>query len=184
MKSERKLEFCRLLTWVGELYGKNISAQLFEIYWWSVQKYSLEEIKRAINLHILNPDIGQFMPKPADLIRNIEGTNEDKALQAWSKVLAAMRTVGAYESIIFDDSIIHVVIEKLGGWIKFCHTSDKNLPFLFQDFQRCYLTCLICRVPSDRKQLVGIDEHAARLTGRSCSKPIFFDEKLTIGQPS
>jgi len=174
VKNERKLEFCKLLTWVGELYGKHISAKLFEIYWWGVQKYSLEEIKRAINLHILNPDVGQFMPKPADLIRNIEGRNEDKALQAWSKVLAAMRTVGAYESIIFDDSIIHAVIQNLGGWVKFCHTTDKNLPFLFQDFQRCYLAYQLYQLPSIPKRLVGIDEHSARLSGKSFSEPIFF----------
>ncbi len=174
VKSERKLEFCKLLTWLGELYGKNISPQLFEIYWWGVEKYSLEEIKRAINLHVLNPDVGQFMPKPADLIRNIEGKNVDKALRAWNKVLNAMRTVGAYESIVFDDSLIHAVIEKLGGWVKFCHTTEKNLPFLFQYFQRCYLVCLSYPLLSIPKRLVGIDEHSARLFGRHFSEPIFF----------
>lgn len=156
MKLEQKSEFTKLLTGVAELYGKGVSSCLFEIYWCSLEKYSLDEVKRAINLHIVNPDVGQFMPKPSDFIRYIEGKSEEKALFAWQKVIAAMKSVGAYESIAFDDPAIHYAIDKMGGWVVLCHSPESKSHYLFQDFSRNYFFCLTHRVSGCPKKLTGI----------------------------
>jgi hypothetical protein len=37
--------------------------------------------------------------------------------------------VGAYQSVVFDDPLIHLVLEDLGGWIKICSTLIKDLIF-------------------------------------------------------
>ncbi len=182
VRVEQKAEFCKLLTGLAELYGKSVSSTLLEIYWRSIEKYSIQEINCAISIHISNPDVGQFMPKPADLVRWIEGKHEDKAFLAWAKVLNAMRVVGMYESIIFDDPVIHAVIDKLGGWIKFCQTLDKNLHYLAEDFKRSYLACLIYERPKDTKRLIGMEEHFAGLSGRRYSKPIVFKQFLSEAQ--
>ncbi|MDX2165091.1 MAG: DUF6475 domain-containing protein [Gammaproteobacteria bacterium] len=175
MKPEEKTEFVKLFTGIAELYGKNISPYLFEIYWYSLEKYSLHEVKTAAQLHAVNPDVGQFMPKPADFVRYIEGKSQERALFAWQKVISAMKLVGAYQSIIFDDKLIHHVIDEMGGWISFCRADEAKMLFIFQDFSRHYIACL-SRSPNDcPSQLTGITEHQNRLFGHWVAPAIFFD---------
>jgi hypothetical protein len=53
------------------------------------------------------------MPKPADIVRNLQGTASDRSLIAWGKLLEAMRRVGAYRSVAFDDGAIHAAVEDM-----------------------------------------------------------------------
>ena len=157
MIAKDKILFCALLTSVAELYGKPISANVLEIYWNTLEKYSLESIRRAVHLHVTNPDNGQFMPKPADILRYIETSQSTKALHAWDKVVLAMQRVGAINSIEFDDPAISVVIKEMGGWISICYKSrNDNLPFMAIEFQRRYSIYLIHPLPYVPKHLCGI----------------------------
>ncbi len=45
------------------------------------------------------------------------GSTQDAALAAWSKVDRAVREVGPYQSVAFDDALIHRVLFEMGGWI-------------------------------------------------------------------
>ena len=78
------------------------------------------------------------MPKPADLIRQLEGTVTDRASMAWGKAFEAITTVGAYTDVVFDDSAIHAVIEDLGGCPKFCRSETKDLGYLQHRFCEAY----------------------------------------------
>ena len=118
MQNHNLIEFTATLIKIGELYGKAISEILTDLYWQSLKGFEWQDVKQAFEAHIHNPDNGQYFPKPADLVRFIEGSGETKALQAWAKVEKAVTHVGAYQSIIFDDPLIHAVLEDLGGWIK------------------------------------------------------------------
>jgi hypothetical protein len=40
--------------------------------------------------------------------------------------------------VVFDDPLIHAVIEDMGGWIKLCESPLKELPFTALDFQKRY----------------------------------------------
>ena len=51
----------------------------------------------------------------ADILRMMQGTSLDSALSAWAKVDKAVRRVGTYETIVFDDEIIHRVIHDMSG---------------------------------------------------------------------
>lgn len=132
-------KFTAILIAVGELYGKTISEMLTELYWQSLKSFALTDIKQAFNFHINNPDVGQYFPKPADLVRFIEGSAATKALQAWINTEKAILKFGAYQSIIFDDPLIHAVIAAMGGWIKLCATPSKELQFYAHEFQRRYM---------------------------------------------
>src|SRR5262245_48873368 len=103
MNPEDKALFCKLLTGTAELYNQRLTPSALEIYWNVLEKYPLERIKNALNLHVRNPDNGQFMPKPADILRYIELSSTAKALYTWDKVDAARAIVGGHNSIIFDD---------------------------------------------------------------------------------
>ncbi len=133
-------EFTLLLTLVTEQYGRPISPNVIELYWNALRGYGLPAIRTALNTHVLNPDTGQYMPKIADIVRAIQGGTEDRALRAWAKVDRAVREVGPYASVVFDDPLIHAVIEEMGGWIQFGKKPEKEWPFVAKEFETRYRT--------------------------------------------
>jgi len=169
--------FMKLLANIGELYGKPISAALAELYWLSLKSYEFEDVRKALTAHIHNPDCGQFFPKPADIIRFIEGSGETKALFAWAIVEKAMHQVGSYQTVIFDDPLIHAVLEDMGGWIKLCSTTLDALPFRANEFQKRYMGFLIKKPERHPKYLVGITETDNAKNGFEVKPP------LLVGNP-
>lgn len=69
MKPSEFEEFTQLLTAIAELYGKTLSEWAQSLYWNALQQYDLGIVREALNRHVKNPDSGQFMPKPADVVR-------------------------------------------------------------------------------------------------------------------
>jgi len=170
--------FMKLIARVGEIYGKPISASLAELYWQSLECFEFEDVKKSLEAHVHNPDCGQFFPKPADIIRFIEGSGETKALTAWAMVEKAIHQVGRYQSIAFDDPLIHAALEDMGGWIKLCSVTSNELPFRANEFQKRYMGFLIKKPARYPKYLVGIIETDNAKNGFEIPFP------LLIGNPA
>jgi len=170
-------EFTQLLTELCVLYKMPVSERFIELYWDVLVPFSFAEVKAAFQAHLKHPDTGQFMPKPADVMRYLRGGSQAQALQAWSKVATAIRTVGAYTSVVFDDSIIHVVIIEMDGWISLCQTLLKDLPFRAREFEKRY-AAYVLHPPTDYPhQLIGLEEQHNRLNHHAVKPPLF------IGNP-
>lgn len=148
--------FARTLTGLCELYAKKFSPQLAEIYWRALESYDIEDVERAASRHATNPDSGQFMPKPADFVRLIDGDTESAALGAWAKVREAMGAVGSYRSIVFDDPLIHAALTEMGGWIAVCGVTEEELPFRAAEFVKRYRAL----------STLGVQQWAPSLPGR------------------
>jgi hypothetical protein len=131
-------EFCEMLDYVSEQYTKPLSVGAKKIYWQGLVEYDLSAIKQAIGRHLRNPDNGQFMPKIADVVRMLEGTTQDSALIAWNKVNKAVRGVGTGQSVVFDDPLIHRVIEEMGGWQSLGKKEENDWPFVAKEFESRY----------------------------------------------
>lgn len=123
---------------VGEQYGKSLSEGVKMLYWQGLIDYDLKAVQQALYRHIRNPDNGQFMPKVADVIKMLQGSTQDSALIAWSKVEKAIRTVGTQVSVAFDDAIIHRVLQDMGGWLSFGSKKEAELPFVAKEFETRY----------------------------------------------
>lgn len=158
MTSNNEPEFLELMAQIGHLYGKAINETLFDIYWKALESFDFAAVKRAFQTHINNPDTGQYMPKPADIIRYLHGTTQTQALHAWSQVLEAIQRVGAYESVVFDDPLIHTVITEMGGWIRLCRIDEKDLPFRAHNFEKRYMGWIFNPPIHYPKHLAGILE--------------------------
>jgi hypothetical protein len=117
------------------------------------------------------------MPQPSDLIRILQGDGPTQALHAWSKVLQAMRRVGAYHSIVFDDFRIHAVLSDMGGWIELCLQTEEELKFRGHEFQKRYRGYLLRRPSHYPNRLIGIFEHQNQLQGYPSQPPRLFGEK-------
>lgn len=136
--SNQKFRFAKALSSLAEYYSKELSDGVISLYWQGLQQFSIEEIETAIGRHLQNPDSGQWMPKIADIVRMLEGTTQSAAAIAWAKIRRAIGSVGQYQSIAFDDPVIHLAIDDLGGWPGICQSTEEELPFLQSRFEKNY----------------------------------------------
>ena len=164
--------FSGLMAGAGELYDKKISATLTKIYWLTLKVYDIEDVQQAFNAHIHNPDCGQFFPKPADIVRFIEGNGETRALKAWAIVEKALQCVGVYKSVVFDDCLIHAVIEDMGGWVKLCTMTNDDLPFRAREFQKRYMGFVIKKPSRYPKCLYGLSNSENAKNGYAVEPPL------------
>jgi hypothetical protein len=138
MKTEDRNTFAKMMIALGEYYNREISDDLMDMYWNGMSHLDISVVREAMNRHMQNPDSGQFMPKVADVIRMTGGSTQDAALIAWSKVDRAIRVVGCYDSVVFDDALIHRVIQDMGGWIGFGNKTEEDWVFVGKEFENRY----------------------------------------------
>jgi len=132
-------EFSRALTLVAEIYGRDISEPLTRLYFECLKHYTLEEVLSALRAHITLPTHnGRFFPRPADISLLIEGDPDTQAAIAWCSLCRAIEDHGGYTSIAFDDPVVHMCIQEMGGWLQLCEMKESELPFREKEFCRLY----------------------------------------------
>lgn len=176
MQTHDLVKFTTLLAGLGELYGKFISEQLTDIYWQTLKIFDWQDVQHAFQAHLYNPNCGQFFPKPADIVRFIEGSGETRALRAWTIVEKTMHQVGIYQSVVFDDPLIHAVIEEMGGWIKLCSMTLEDLPFRSREFQKRYMGFVIKKPNRYPKYLYGLSECENAKNGYDVESPLLIGD--------
>lgn len=172
--------FSKLITEVITFYEKPVTEFALKIWWNALRDKELDAIVSAIDAYVRNPDNGHFAPKPANIIKLMEGSTLDNAYIAWTKVENAIRKIGPYESVIFDDPIIHAVILDMGGWISFCEVTEKELPFFAKEFENRYQGYKLRgdKNISAPKKVFGIIESLNKnLAGKIPSPVLVGDEK-------
>lgn len=143
MKASDRLKFFEVLGGVHDFYGRDLSKFAGQVWWQSCETFELEQVSKAFSAHLMDAEHGRFMPKPADLVRVLQGTRTDRSLMAWAKVFDAIQRVGGYTSVCFDDGLIHAAIEDMGGWVTLCRSDADELPFMqkrFCDTFKAYTT--------------------------------------------
>ena len=119
----------------------------------------------------------RFMPKPGEIVGALQGKQNEQSLLAWVKVTKGIRQVGASKTVIFDDPLIHAVIADLGGWIRLCRLTERELNFQQREFERlyaCYLQRPLRRYP---RQLTGIADTANAASGyEERQKPVLLGD--------
>ncbi len=53
------------------LYRTDLTAGVLELWWNALKAHNLSDVKKALADHMADPDVGQFPPKPADLIKRM-----------------------------------------------------------------------------------------------------------------
>ncbi len=138
MTADQQKRFTEVLAGVHDFYGKDLSKFAAAVWLQACETLDVEQVTKALSAHLMDPERGQFMPKPADIVRQIQGTSSDRSLIAWGKVLDACARVGAYSSVCFDDGIIHAAVEDLGGWVSLCRSKTDELGYIQKRFCDAY----------------------------------------------
>jgi hypothetical protein len=167
-------QFAEVWATACEVAGKPASDLAIEMAFNVLARHPFEDVRRAVMTHL---ETSQFVPKPADINNLIAGDPNSRKLEAWAKVESAIRRIGSYQTVVFDDPAIMVAIETMGGWIKLCEISDDELPFRRNEFTKLYSV----QPPNQWPQkLIGITE--ARNAGEhpdSVPEPLLIGKKET-----
>lgn len=163
---------------VYSFYAKDVTDFVLDVWWNALKPYDLGAVVEAFNRHLMNPDTGQWLPKPADIVKMFGGRTQDRALVAWSKVDRAVRHVGPYESVVFDDPLIHRVIQEMAGWIGLGQKTDDDWPFVAKEFESRYRGyAMRGDTPDYAPVLIGISEAYNTQKGLSNEKPVLIGNK-------
>lgn len=173
MKVEDKKRFLSCLVATSEYYGKPMSDAVIGLWWEGLKAYDIAAIEHAFASHVKNPDTGQFMPKIADVVKMIGGTTNDRSLVAWAKVDKAVRQVGPYETVVFDDPLINRVLHDMGGWMILAEKTDDDWPFVAKEFEQRYRGyAMRDEIPEYPSKLIGMFEATNNKNGHKYDGPI------------
>lgn len=177
MKPQDATRFTRLVSDVSAFYRQDFSEFAGRVWWQSMQPFDFDAVAEAFNRHAVNPDAGQFMPKPADIVRMLQGSTQDSALVAWAKVDRAVRTVGTYRSVAFDDPLIHRVLTEMGGWIELGRKGEDEWPFVRNEFVARYRGYRMrSETPEFPPHLVGMAEAQNARAGYAAEAPLLLGD--------
>ncbi|HKS73497.1 MAG TPA: DUF6475 domain-containing protein [Terriglobales bacterium] len=183
MKADDLQRFQTLISDVHAFYRQDFSAFAAKVWWHAMQPFDFAAVSEALSKHCVNPDSGQFMPKPADIVKMLQGSTQDSALVAWSKVDRAVRTVGTHSSVAFDDPLIHRVITEMGGWIQMGTKSDDEWPFVRNEFVNRYRGYRMRNeTPEYPPHLIGISEAHNAKSGFISQPPLLLGDATKADQ--
>lgn len=123
----------------SEIYDKPVSATGINLVFNALKRFSIAQVERGIELHCNDTQNGQFPITPAHVVSHIEGNGDELSGIAWGKLYRSIGEVGAYSDVVFDDPIIHAIIENEGGWVKVALMIEDDLKYMQSRFNKQYL---------------------------------------------
>lgn len=82
------------LVGVYGFYDKELTEFAIRIWTEALEGFEMPVIERAFSMHLKDPSAGRWLPKPADIIRQIKGDEDEQARMAWAQVLGLIRSGG------------------------------------------------------------------------------------------
>lgn len=180
MTDQDRPAFASLVSDALAFYRQPTSDFTLGVWWAACQPFDLDQLRKALTAHALDPDRGQFAPKPADLVRVLHGTSTDRALLAWSAVHGAMGSAGAYASVDFGDAATHAAIVDIGGWTAICRSTLDELPHLQRRFCESYRA--YAKRPGEFEApayLAGEHEVSNRALGHAVRMPVLIGQRVS-----
>jgi hypothetical protein len=117
----------------------------------------------------------KFMPTAAELreLANHDVSLNDRAVLAFEALSRAIKGLGPYKSVDFDDRAINATVKLLGGWDAVCATSEREFHREFRKrFEETYKVYVRNGVGKEQgRYLVGIAEKTNRMNGQPCEAP-------------
>ncbi len=172
-------EFYAIFKVMAEYYQAKPSDALMEIYWQAFQNWSLEEFKRACNL-IMQTRVYPSLPKIPEITEMIYGKPEDQAALAYETLVKAMKQIGPWENVMFEDGAIARAVEAMGGWEQINQWTVDEWKFRKKDFEQLYLANL----RAGRTEPVTLYGAFDRINGangqQGFNKPILITREMRI----
>ena len=142
---------------LGEAFSQEPSPLKTEIYFKALSDLPIDVIEKSVWQVIRSRTTASF-PKVAELREAMGGKEEDKAILAYDAFTKGKAQTGAYESVVFEDKLIHAVIQSMGGWYEVCMITEDEWKFKRREFIDLYRA--ISRSPGREipERLIGLGE--------------------------
>jgi hypothetical protein len=136
---EEDERFIYLMAALGESCGKEATKTKIRVYAKILENIPIEQIEAAA-WHLMKTRVYTSFPSPGEIRLAITGNPEDKAIEALAKAeKGKWEGCGGWKSVVFDDPIIHAVIQKsFAGWIPFCEITEEEFKYRRKDFTEAY----------------------------------------------
>ena len=137
------IEFSKLMLILEESTGTTISKDRIKIYFELCKDLEIEQLKENV-YKLLKERVYSNFPQVAEIRGVGSNTREDNALKAWPAFQKAVENYGYYDSVQFQDRVIHCVIENLGGWEKIANEMPGDfdeLQWYEKEFEKIYEVC-------------------------------------------
>lgn len=157
MENEEMPKFVELLMALSLSYRQSLNEFTIERYWETLKPFNFADVKQALYCCTTqNPDKGHFMPEATEILRHITDSSEIQALKAWLLVVKVIERVGSYNTVVFDDPILHRIIDDMGGWRRLCETTLDEMKFRGHEFKKLYAAYAMHPPAEYPKELKGI----------------------------
>ena len=128
-------EFCEFMRRISKVTaipnGKSID-EMIDALFMLLNEYPLEAVKAAVMRHC---EANKFFPMLADIMSQIKGTPDERAMMAWGLVMKARREYRQRVGIRFPHPAIHFALEQMGGWAHVYKTlTNENEDFKAKTF--------------------------------------------------
>ena len=146
-----------LLTALCEAFDKTLTEQLHRIYVIALENIEEQALEQCLPSLLKSR---KWMPKPSE-IREACGaqTSIDRPTLSWQAVRQAITTIGAYDSVDFDDPTINACLRSMGGWEQVTEWASDDIHWRERDFLRNYAALLGVSLRSEQTApLAGIYE--------------------------
>lgn len=125
-------------TITGKAFGKN----QVEIYRTLLEDIPESKFITGIN-NMLRERVFSNLPMPAEIREYSLGLKEDEMIVRINRAKLLLNKgiskAGIYNDVVFEDPVIHLCIDSIGGWINFCKKSSKEVEdWLKWDFPKLY----------------------------------------------
>ena len=125
-------------TITGKAFGKN----QVEIYRTLLEDIPESKFITGIN-NMLRERVFSNLPMPAEIREYSLGLKEDEMMVRINKAKLLLNKgiskAGIYNDVVFEDPVIHLCVDSIGGWISFCKKSSKEVEdWLKWDFPKLY----------------------------------------------
>ncbi len=163
MEKKDYKEFASCMAGLQDIFTpeKPVSKNKIEVYFeifcnWN---WSIAQFKEACLKITQEKKIACF-PLPAELKETLYGNSEVRAIQAIKKLEDAVDHYGYYYSMVFDDPIIHAVVDRMGGWEWMTTQTYEEWKWIRKDFTKLYtqLSSLNINMIDAPQRLIGYCE--------------------------
>lgn len=145
MNTNDKAKFRELMVIAAEATNYQLTDSTLKTYWALLSELSIEQFEMAIHKHLLDPEQGMFFPKPANIMKQVIGTNKqqeqavkDTAEQAWHAIQGEIRRIGSYGTLKLENKQALAAVKALGGWKHICSLSSDQLVWAHKEFTAAY----------------------------------------------
>ena len=115
MTDADKIAFANVMSATAEVYNEKLTKTKIKMYFACLISLPIEAVATAFEKHMTDTDRGRFFPKPADLLMQARGSDEEQAFGAWVEFLEIIRRRGTHDRLDFEDDAMAYACMAMGG---------------------------------------------------------------------